>query len=377
MSLVLFVGCTKKQAETIAPPPPEVVVARPSYRDVTDFEDFTGRTEANFSVDIRSRVTGYLEKILFTDGADVQKGQELFQIDSRTYRAEVERAEAKQRQNEAHVERLGLDLRRARALLPSRAISREEVDKISGDQSEALASFRAAHAALELARLNLVFTRISAPVSGRISRRFLDEGNLVKADDTILTSIVALDPIDAYFDIDERTVLKLRRLIHEGKIQSARKTGAPVDLGLADEEGHSLKGVVDFADNRLDPGTGTLRIRVRIDNPNRLLSPGMFVRLRLPVGEARPSILVPEDALGSDQDRKFLYVVDADNKAVYRQVQIGQINRGLRVIKSGLKPGERVVVKGLQRVRRNEAVTPLEPEAPRHVADAGAARPAS
>ena len=209
-----------------------------------------------------------------------------------------------------------------------------------------------------MAKLNLDFTEVKAPISGRISRRMVDPGNLVRADDTMLTTIVSLDPMYAYFDIDERTLLKLRRLTAEGKIK-ARDDGnvIPVWVGLSDEEEFPHAGEINFTDNRVDPSTGTLRVRGVLPNPKpRLFSPGMFVRIRLPVGEPHQAILIPEKAVGTDQGNKFLYIVDGEDKVVYRPVKTGSLNEGMRVVTDGLKAGERVIVIGGQRVRQGAPV---------------------
>lgn len=370
-----LLGCNRAPAPPADPKPPEVVVGRPILREVTEHEEFTGRTEAVMSVDVRARVTGYLEKALFKEGTDVKKGDLLFEIDRRTYQADLDRTQAQVRQGEATLERIGTDYQRARVLVPSRAISREELDKITGSRSEAEASVAGSRAAMRMAKLNLDFTKITAPLSGRISRRLCDPGNLVKADETVMTSIVQLDPIHAYFDIDERTVLRLRRLVQQGKLRSSRDSTIPVQLGLADEDGFSLRGVIDFVDNKLDAGTGTLRVRVVIGNEKLLLSPGMFVRLRLPVSLPSRSALVPEEALASDQGQKFLYVLNEKDEVVYRQVRTGQLFDGLRVISKGLAPGERVILSGQQRVRPGGRVTPRQVESPARVARPPASNP--
>jgi RND family efflux transporter MFP subunit len=377
---LVAVGCARKSEKAPPPPPPEVVVRTPLIQKITETEEFTGVTRAVQTVEIRARVTGYLEKVLFQDGIDVQEGSQLFLIDPRTYKAEVDKAEATLKQNDATLERLTADYRRGQAMVPGRAISVEELDKIKGNRSEADAAVRAARASLEAAKLNLDFTRVVAPISGRISRRMVDPGNLVKADDTLLTTIVSLDPIHAYFDVDERTVLKLRRMIQEKKIDSARSRPLQVKIGLADEDGYSRTGMIDFIDNQLDHGTGSLRVRASIDNKpvngTYTLSPNMFVRVQLPVGAPQDSLLVPEAALVSDQGNKFLFVLTSENKVESRRVLLGQHEviegESFRVVKTpprtsktqklGLQPGERVVVTGLQRVREGITVVPLSPE---------------
>jgi RND family efflux transporter MFP subunit len=344
-------GCNHAPQQAATVKPAEVFVTQPVTKEVTEFEDFTGRTEAVDSIEIRARVTGYLDKVHFKEGAEVKQGDLLFEIDPRPYQAELDRAEANVVQAQAHLTRLDSDFERAKGLIKNQAIGKEEFDRISGDRAEAAAALGVAQASRALAKLNLDYTKITAPITGRISRRYIDPGNLVKADDTVLTSVVSQDPIYAYFDVDERTVLRLRRLIQEGKIRSARETEVPVLLGLADEEGFSRHGTINFADNRVDPNTGTLRVRAIFPNAERILSAGLFVRIRLPVGTPHPALLIPEQALGTDQGQKFLYVVTPANEVEYRKVKIGPMSDGLRVIEDGLKAGERVIVNGLQRVR--------------------------
>jgi RND family efflux transporter MFP subunit len=354
-------GCGKQP--TVAPAKPiEVLFANPVTRSVTEYEEFTGRTEAVRTVELRARVTGYLDKAYFKDGADVKEGDELFEIDPRTYSAEVDRAAANLSVNEAHLTRIETDYQRDLVLLKQQALSQEEFDRVVGDRAEATAAVRVAKAGLAVAKLNLGFTKVMAPVSGRISRTMIDPGNLVKADETMLTTIVTRDPIYAYFDVDERTLLRLRRLVQEGKRKSSRETTIPLDIGLTDEDGFSMTGSIDFVDNRLVSNTGTLRVRGLIPNPKGLLSPGLFVRVRMPVGEAKASIMIPEQSLGTDQGQKFIYVVDDKNVVQYRKVKIGAMQDGLRVIEQGVGPGERIVVSGLQRVRPGVTVDPKPAE---------------
>jgi RND family efflux transporter MFP subunit len=355
----------------------EVLVSLPTVKEVNDYEDFTGRTEAVASVEVRARVTGYLDKVLFKEGSSVKEGERLFEIDPRTYGADLKRTEAVLQQAEAHVKRLQLDYHRAAGLLPTRAISQEDFDKIAGDRDEAAAAVRIAEAARDLAKLNLDFTKVTAPLSGRISRQLVDPGNMVKADETALTTIVSQDPVYAYFDSDERTTLRVRRLIRAGKMKSSRETEMPVLVGLVDEvdaDGAPQfphTGTIDFVDNRVDAMTGTLRLRGVVPNPDNLLSPGLFVRVRVPIGEPHPAVLVPEQALGSDQGQKFVYVVNDQSEAEYRRVTVGLLQGSLRVIDDGLKAGERVVVSGLQRVRPGVKVQ-AKPAAEADKADKGA-----
>jgi len=368
---VVWSGCGKPPAPVAGLPKlPEVVVALPVVRQVTDYEDFTGRTEAKAAVEVRARVTGYLERVLFKEGTEVKQGDPLFEIDPRSYQAELQRAEATLAQSQARLQRCERDLKRANALLPQNAISQDDFDLISGDREEAAAAVKLAEASRDLAQLNLSFTRVTAPITGRISRQLIDPGNLVKADETALTTIVSMDPIYAYFDQDERTLLRVRRLVRAGVLKTIQEASVPVLLGLVDEEGFPHEGRIDFADNRVDAMTGTLRLRGVFANPQRMLSPGLFVRIRLPIGVAHPAVLVPEQALGTDQGQNFVYVVNGKDEVVQRTVNVGPLEGGLRVIEHGLAKDERVIVNGLQRVRSGVKVQPRLRDQPAQASDA-------
>jgi RND family efflux transporter MFP subunit len=344
-------GCGAPQAAPPPPPTPEVLVSLPVARKVIDYEEFPGRTEAVVSVDIRARVTGYLDKVHFKEGCDVKQGDLLFEIDPRPYQAAYEQAAGNLASMEARVNRLEADLLRAKKLVGTTAMSREDYDKIIGDRGEATASLKALRAAVQRAKLDLDFTKVTAPFSGRISRRYIDPGNLVKTDDTILTTLVSLDPIYASFDLDERTTLRLQRVFREHNIDWSKDVGMPLSLGLSDEDAFPHAGAVNFADNRVDPDTGTWRLRGVFTNPRHVLSPGLFVRIRLPIGDPYPAILISEQALSTDQGQKFIYVVNADGEVAYRRIKIGRLHNGLRVVTEGLAENERVVVSGLQRIR--------------------------
>ena len=365
-------GCARKQTKPAEPPPDEVLVTLPTTDRVTDYEDFIGHTEAVFSVEVRARVNGYLDKVNFKDGDEVEKGDVLFEIDARPYQSTYDNTMSMVEQSKARFARTTADQRRAEALLARNAIGREEYDRIQGDYAESKASIGAVQATMEMSQLNLDWTKVTAPISGRSSRRMVDPGNLVTADVTPLTSIVSLDPIYAYFDIDERTLLKIRRLIAEGRVKSRREAELPVMIGLSDEPGFPHTGTIDFSDNRIDASTGTLRLRAQVANPKpRLFSPGLFIRVRFPIGEPHQSILIAEQAIGTDQGRKYVYVVEKskikDKKTgkerdaeivKYRPIKVGTLTNGLRVVDEGLAEGERVVIGGLQRVRPNKEVAP-------------------
>ncbi|HZZ27544.1 MAG TPA: efflux RND transporter periplasmic adaptor subunit [Pirellulales bacterium] len=340
------------------PKPPEVFVSLPVLAEVTDYEDFTGRSMAKPTIDIRPRVTGYLDKIYFKEGADVKEGDMLYEIDPRPYQAEVDRAQSNLSQAEAHLKRLNLDLQRANSMLPNRTISQEQYDQVAGDQAEAQAAIGVAQASLDLAKLNLSYTKIKAQISGRLSRTMFDQGNLVKADDTVLTTIVALDPIYATFGVDERLLEKVHTYIAKGMVKTNEKGQVPVLMSLVNEQGFPHPGTVSFIDNHLDTGTGTLEVRGEFPNANRRILPGLYARIRLPLGEPYQAITIPEKALMPDQDKKFVYVVNGENKVEYRQVETGRSEGSQLVILKGVAAGEKVVVSGLQRVRPDMVVEP-------------------
>jgi RND family efflux transporter MFP subunit len=358
--VVALAGCQRPQPKVVETKPPEVTVAYPTEDTVTEFEEFTGHTMAISTIEIRARVSGYLDKVLFKDGSDVKAGAPLFLIDQRPYQAELERSRAAVQQAEARVERLVRQEERAKKLIPTGSITEEGFDQIRFDRAEAEGLLAAGKASVDLAELNLSFTSISSPVTGRISRRLVDPGNLVRADETPLATIVSQDPMYAYFDFDERTVLRLRRLAIEGKIASIDQGSIEVQLALADEDEFKIKGKIDFFENQVDAATGTLRVRAVIPNPDNLLSPGLFLRLRVPVSQPHKALLVREEALGTDQGQRFVYVVNEKDEISYRRVKTGFLAHGRRVIESGLETTDRVVVTGLQRVRPNIKVVPKQ-----------------
>lgn len=348
---LIITGCSE------APPPaqpPQVTVAPAIERPVADWDEFSGHFEAVNSVEVRPRVGGFLQRVAFVEGATVRQGDVLFVIDQRPYEAEVARAEAMLAQARTRNELAGMEVERAQKLLSTQAISREELDTRTSGRAEGDAAVRAAEAAVRVARLNLEWTVVRAPISGRVGRAEITAGNLVQAGagaPTLLTSIVSLDPIYVYFDTDERAYLK-----HIGP-QSAGPKGRQVLIGLASETGFPHPGRLDFIDNRVDASSGTIRARAVLSNPSRQFTPGSFARVRLLGGERRLATLVQDQAIGTDQDRKFVLVLKADNTVEYRPVVTGRVVDGLRTVESGLKPGERVVINGLMRVRPGMKVT--------------------
>jgi RND family efflux transporter MFP subunit len=355
-------GCQENALTAPELPPTIVTVSKPISREIVDFYEFTGQTAAVEEVEIRSRVTGYLQKVAFVDGADVKKGDLLFEIDPRPFQAELDRAAAQVTLREATLKFREAELARNRELVEKAAIARTEFDQSVAAEAEARAAMGAAKAAAEVDRLNLEFTRITSPIDGRISRTRITVGNLVSADSTALTSLVSEHPMYVYFNIDERTLLDSQQAAGrsgaDARAEHVKDWKIPVFISLANETGYPRKGLLDFADNKVDPGTGTIRVRAVFENTDHALGPGLFVRVRMPASNLYTAILVTERALGSDQGQKFVYVVDEKNEVLYRPVKVGTLNDGLRVIREGVSAGELVIINGVQRVRPGVKVDP-------------------
>jgi RND family efflux transporter MFP subunit len=351
-------------------------VSQPIERAVSDWLEFTGRIEAVESVDVRARVSGYITKVDFDAGTLVKEGDLLFEIDPREYQTAVTRAEGEIARLRALLARAGAEVARTQKLRPSGAVSEREVDVATGSKGATEGELVTAQAQLEKAKLDLQFTRVTAPITGRASRAEVTAGNLVVvgADGgPILTSIVSLDPVWVYFDIDEPSLLRLRaaELRRAGRPltpENIASLNIPVEIALANETGFPHTGRIDFIDNRVDPATGTIRVRAVLENKDGLFSPGFFVRVKLATGGPKPTVLVTERAIGTDQGRKYVLVVNDKNVVEYREVQLGPLADGLRAITSGLAPGEWVIVNGIQRARPGITVTPqrvaMEPKAP-------------
>ncbi|HKB35132.1 MAG TPA: efflux RND transporter periplasmic adaptor subunit, partial [Gemmataceae bacterium] len=358
-------GCNRNGQQAPPPKPPEVLVSFPVTEQVTDYEYFTGQTVPVHSVDIKARVTGYLDKIDFKDGADVTKDTPLFRIDPRPYKAERDRAKASLAQAIARRDLAQAKLERTRTAFLTRAASKDELDAAVAEADAEKAAVGVADENLRIAELNLEWTTVKAPIAGRLTQRRVDPGNLVKADETLLTTLHQLDPMYAYFDVDERTVLKLSDLARKGKIKPLRDGTVDVELGLASEEGlFPHKGKIDFASAFLDVGTGTQAVRGKFPNKDHVLKPGLFVRIRLPSSKPHEATLIEERALGTDQGRKILYILKKkDNETIYkatsRPVTPGTLHKDKRVIPEGLSLDEMVVVSGLQRVRAGAEVVPV------------------
>ena len=339
------------------PAPPTVTVALAIPRTVTDFDEFVGRLESPQTVELRARVPGYLQQVHFQDGSEVKLGDLLFTIDPRPYQLAIDRLQADLDRARIRASLARSEAARAQRLLESRAIASEEGETRAHALSEAEASIRSAQASLDAARLDLEFTAIRAPIAGRIGQALATPGNLVSAT-TVLTTLVALDPIYCYAEIDERSSLRYRSFAQPG--QAASFGDIPANMGLANEIGYPHAGKLDFVDNAVKPDTGTIRARGVFPNPQRLMAPGLFARLRLPSGTAYPALLVRDHALSSDQGQPYLLVVGPDNKVLYRRVTTGPLEDGLRVIRSGLAPTERVLISGLLAARPGAAVNPQD-----------------
>lgn len=360
----LLSGCEEKQAaQAAAPPAFPVTVAQPVKRTVTDWDEFTGRFEAVQSVQVRPRVGGFITAVEYRDGAFVKAGDLLYLIDSRPFEAVATQAEGQLSDARAKVELAKRELERALTLQQSQNVAENIVDQRRQALQAAHAAELQAEGALKAAQLNVEFTHVIAPISGRASRNLVDLGNLVQGSEgnsTILTSIVTLDPIYISFDIDEATYLKYNKLWFEGKRPSSRDNPNPVEVALTGETKPSHSGTVNFLDNQLDISTGTLRGRAVIPNKDLSILPGQFGRVRLIASAPYEALLVPDASIATDQGRKILFVVKDDNTVEARPVVLGPLDEGLRVVREGLKPEDRVVVDGLQRVRVGAKVTPHE-----------------
>lgn len=356
-----MLGCSDTAAPGAAAPampPANVKIAHPLSRETSDWDEYTGRIEAINAVDIRARVGGYLEKVNFHAGDKVKKGDLLFLIDPKPLQAQLNFANAELERAKTKRELAKNDLARAENLLDAKAISAEEYDARSKGLREAAAAVVSAEASAYAAKLNLEYTEIRAPISGRVGRELLTVGNLVKADDTLLAQIVSTDPVYVYVDADEQSVLKYRRQAKQAGNATADLHGAAVEAAVADEDGFPHQGKLDYIAPRADAATGTLTLRGVFANPDELLSPGFFARLRLKGSAAYPALLVPDRAIGADQAQRFVWVVNANNQAEYRPVKPGARIGQLRVVRDGLKADDWVVVEGLQKLRPGTTVLP-------------------
>ncbi|HZF16484.1 MAG TPA: efflux RND transporter periplasmic adaptor subunit [Steroidobacteraceae bacterium] len=351
-------GCARNEAAEAPPAPPQVSVAKVIEKPITEFDEFTGRFTAVDRVELRPRVSGYISSVNFTEGHEVKKGDVLFVIDPRPYDAEYKRAAAELARAKTQLSLAQSEFERARTLLDARAISKEEFDARVSGAAQATANVQAADAALDAAKLNLTFTRVRAPISGLVSKAEVTPGNLVTTDQTLLTTLVSIDPIYVEFEGDEQVYLKYNALARAGLRPSSRDSKNPVWVGLADEQETPHQGVMVFVDNELNPATGTIRARGQFSNKDRRFTPGMFARVKLLGSAEYNALLINDSAIGTDQSVKYVLEVNADNKVEYRAVKLGPVVDGLRVVREGLAPGDSIVVNGLQRVRPGMPVTP-------------------
>jgi RND family efflux transporter MFP subunit len=358
-------GCSEKN-EYVEPPAPEVTVSKPLVQNVTDYLEFTGTTKSIEEIEIRARVEGFLEGVHFEDGDFVTKDQLLFTIDNRPFKAAVEQAKGRLAKHKAQLERAEKEYERNLSLFKQNAASEANVVKWKSDMEESRGTVISSQAALDNAQLNLSYCTIRSPISGRISRKQVDVGNLVGASEhTLLTTIRQQTPIYVYFSMNERDLLRIMEKSRAEGITADKPDKIHLEVGLANETGFPHKGHLDFVDSTVDPGTGTMQLRGLFDNPGPpyYMVPGMFVRVRMPVAERKNALLVTERALGMDQGGRYLLVVGNENKVEQRYVEIGALRDGKRVITEGLKPEDQVVVKGIQRAIPGAKVTPQQAQA--------------
>jgi RND family efflux transporter MFP subunit len=366
--LVVFTGILAGCTSTLPvaePPPAPVSVSQPLVHEVIDFDDYEGRIGAVETLEVRARVRGHLIKVNFQEGEMVKEGDLLFEVDPRPYKASLDAAEAQKAVAEANLELAKKEYARTAQLARTGAASREEVDVWTGKQAVAKAERLKAIAAVEQAQLDLDFTKIVAPISGKASRALVTVGNLVNAGggETLLTTVTSVDPMYVYFDVDERALLRYREHFRKGRTGSGPEPSLkdlkiPVEVALEGEEGYPHKGVIDFADNHVNPSTGTIQVRGVLPNTKRILDSGMRARLRVPVSDPTKSLMITERAVGTDQGRKFVYVVNDQNVVERRDVKLGRVSDGLQVVQEGVKPEDWVIVNGIQRVRDGAKVEP-------------------
>ena len=344
-----------------APPPQAVTVAEVSQREITEWDEFTGRLEAVNQVEIRPRVSGYIKRVAFAEGKEVKKGEVLFEIDPRPYEADLARAGAELESARSAASLAESEVQRAGKLVAMQAISQEEFDSRTSAEVQGGAQVRALEAAVKTARLNLEWTRVRSPIAGRVSNALVTAGNLVEAGPpagAVLTTVVSVDSMYLYFDSDEQTYLRYASRARSAGGTNWRTARLPVYLGLANESGFPHEGRLDFVDNQVDPASGTIRTRAVFSNRARALTPGLFARVKLVGSEKTNAMLVRDAAIGTDQDRRFVLVVGAGDTLAYRPIVPGRLTDGLRIVTSGLEPGERIVVNGLMRVRPGMKVAP-------------------
>ncbi|MCJ2088635.1 efflux RND transporter periplasmic adaptor subunit [Methylobacterium sp. E-005] len=355
---------TPAHAQAPGGPPPKVTVAKPVVREIVEQDQYTGRFDAIEYVEVRARVTGYLEKINFVDGQTVKKGDVLFVIDRRPYKAALEQAQAALASAKARQSFSQTDLERAQTLSRSGNISEQVTDQRRQASQTAQADVDSAQAALNNAQLNYDFSEVKAPINGRISRRLVTEGNIVSADQTLLTTIVSLDPIYFSYTVDEKAFLKYQSSLGIGMGQTQQGKGVPILIALSGEAKPTRKGTLDFVDNRVDNATGTILLRATVPNPDLFIKPGLFGIVSMPATKPFQGVLIPDEAVAANQDKRIVYIVGPENVIQQKDVVLGPKVDGYRVIQSGLKGDEMVVVNGTSRVRPGAKVTPETIELP-------------
>ena len=349
---MLLASCDNSAAQNAAPQAPAVSAADVVVKSISQWDSFNGRIEAVESVQLRPRVSGYIEKVNYTDGQEVKKGEVLFTIDDRTYRAALEQAQATLARAKTQASLARSEASRTDKLINTNVVSREEWEQRRSAATQAQADIQAAQAAVDAAQLNLDFTKVTAPIDGRASRALITSGNLVTAGDSasVLTTVVSQKTVYVYFDVDESTYLHYQNLARSGQGAASNHLALPVEIGLVGEDGYPHQGKVDFLDNQLTPSTGTIRMRALLDNTQRQFIPGLFARVRLPGSAEFQATLIDDKAVLTDQDRKYVYIVDKDGKAQRRDITPGRLADGLRIVQKGLNPGDSVIVDGLQKV---------------------------
>ncbi|WP_131063860.1 efflux RND transporter periplasmic adaptor subunit [Raoultella planticola] len=349
---MLLASCDNSAAQNAAPQAPAVSAADVVVKSISQWDSFNGRIEAVESVQLRPRVSGYIEKVNYTDGQEVKKGEVLFTIDDRTYRAALEQAQATLARAKTQASLARSEASRTDKLINTNVVSREEWEQRRSAATQAQADIQAAQAAVDAAQLNLDFTKVTAPIDGRASRALITSGNLVTTGDSasVLTTVVSQKTVYVYFDVDESTYLHYQNLARSGQGAASNHLALPVEIGLVGEDGYPHQGKVDFLDNQLTPSTGTIRMRALLDNTQRQFIPGLFARVRLPGSAEFQATLIDDKAVLTDQDRKYVYIVDKDGKAQRRDIKPGRLAAGLRIVQQGLNPGDKVIVEGLQKV---------------------------
>lgn len=354
-------GCGNSGGGAQSAPPPQVSVAKVLERRVKDWDEFTGRLQAVETVEIRPRVSGYIDRVAFTEGGQVKSGDLLFVIDPRPYQADTDRAAADLKRYKTSLDLARIELTRVQRLKDSGAVSEEELDERRSTVAQAEANSAGAAAALEAATLNLNFTRVTSPITGRVSRAEVTRGNLVTGGSnggTLLTSVVSVDPMYLYFEGDEQAYLRYGQMARNGERPSSRDAANPVRVGLANEEGFPHTGKVDFVDNQLNPQTGTIRARAVLDNKDGFYTPGMFARVQLLGSSEYPAILIEDRAVNTDQNQKYVLLLGPNNQVEYRRIKLGRVIDGLRIVREGLKAGDVIVVNGAQRAHPGVTVAP-------------------